>query len=253
MEDMVSRTLSVHKEHELLLKLESAGLSEDLVQRVIGSKDNELAEKIVRLVRNNGIKPSTSQKRARRIMGKNFFGIEEAIKYFGINPTQRQLVALSQIPFCKEVLERSKETHVLVVVFPLSILEIRGKSHTGMFRDDQTWFNDESFAKEPGEIGWQLVCKTSIGSASEANWNKETKILLGDDNEVPIAQVVVYTIVGHYLATGERLFEEYCVQTKSIDSDYMRVYVGNFDRRGLFIHGAREPRIAMGVASARKF
>ena len=42
--------------------------------------------------------PSTSQKRTRAIMGKNYFGIEEAIQHFGVNPTRQQLDFLSKIP-----------------------------------------------------------------------------------------------------------------------------------------------------------
>lgn len=49
--DVVSRTLSVHQEHELLMKLEDAGLSKEEAQLIIDSKDNELARKIVDLVR----------------------------------------------------------------------------------------------------------------------------------------------------------------------------------------------------------
>ena len=49
---MVSRTLSVHKEHELLLKLETAGLNDEFAQRVINSKGNDLAIKVVRLIQN---------------------------------------------------------------------------------------------------------------------------------------------------------------------------------------------------------
>ncbi|MCH7529720.1 hypothetical protein IIB50_01230, partial [Patescibacteria group bacterium] len=51
---MVSRTLSVHKEHEVLLKLETAGLNDELAQRVIDSKGNDLAAKVVRLIENGG-------------------------------------------------------------------------------------------------------------------------------------------------------------------------------------------------------
>jgi hypothetical protein len=87
METMVSRTLSVHKEHEFLLKLEAAGLNDELAQRVIDSKGNELAARVVQLIHSGGFEPSTSQKRAREIMGRNFFGVEEAIKHFGVNPS----------------------------------------------------------------------------------------------------------------------------------------------------------------------
>ena len=34
--------------------------------------------------KNGGFEPSTSQKKAREIMGKNMFGIEDAIKHFGV-------------------------------------------------------------------------------------------------------------------------------------------------------------------------
>lgn len=74
--------LSVHKEHEVLLKLEAAGLNDDLVQKIVDSKDNDLATKVIRLIRNGGFEPTTSQKRAREVMGRNYFGIEEAIKYW---------------------------------------------------------------------------------------------------------------------------------------------------------------------------
>ena len=62
METIVSRTLSVHKEHEVLLKLEAAGLCDELAQKVVDSKDNDLAKKVVRLIQNGGFEPSTSQK-----------------------------------------------------------------------------------------------------------------------------------------------------------------------------------------------
>lgn len=123
---IVSRTLSVHKEHEMLLKLETAGLTDDLAQRVIDSKGNELAAKVVRFIQNGGFEPTTSQKRAREIMGRNYFGVEEAIQYFGVNPTKQQTAVRSEVPCAEATLEQCKETHVLVAVFPLSIIEIRG-------------------------------------------------------------------------------------------------------------------------------
>lgn len=49
--DVVSRTLSVHQEHELLMKLEDAGLGKEEAQLIIDSKDNELARKLIDLVK----------------------------------------------------------------------------------------------------------------------------------------------------------------------------------------------------------
>lgn len=59
METMVSRTLSVHKEHEFLLKLEVAGLNDDLAQKVIDSRGNKLARRVVGLI--GGEKPKETQ------------------------------------------------------------------------------------------------------------------------------------------------------------------------------------------------
>jgi len=257
MKNMVSptdeRIISVHNEHEFLLKLEKAGLTNELVQRVIDSKRNGLATKVVRLIQNGGFEPTISQKRAREIMGRSFFGVEEAIKHFGVNPTPQQLAALSEIPFSEAVLEQSKDTHVLVAVFPLSVLEIRGKVESKLFYD-QSWYNKKSFAKERGEVTWQLVRKTEVANSTSKNW-QEQQALLSKDDEVPSAQVMVYTIIGHYLTTGERLFEHIYVRTFSVDSGGYRVSVGDFDSGGLGVDVywdvSRDG--GLGVSFARKF
>lgn len=253
METMVSRTLSVHKEHEVLLKLEAAGLTDELAQRVIDSKGNDLAAKVVRLIQHGGFEATTSQKRAREIMGRNIFGVEEAIRHFGLNPTRQQIAALSEIPFTEATLEECKDTHVLVAVFPLSILEVRGKVNSTLFYD-QSWYNKESFAKDRGETEWQLVRKTPVEDSPSKNW-QEQQALLGNNEETPKARVMVYTIIGHFLATGERLFERIYVRCVDLVSDGSRVYVGSFDSDGLFVfHIWDDDRDdSVGVASARKF
>lgn len=51
----VSRTMSVAQEHELLLALYKAGITSDDAQRVIGSKGNALAKKLVADIRGEGM------------------------------------------------------------------------------------------------------------------------------------------------------------------------------------------------------
>jgi len=66
---------------------------------------------------------------------------------------------------------------------------------------------------------------------------------------------MVYTIIGHYLTTGERLFEHIYVRTFSVASDGCRVVVGRFDSGGLGVNdywgGSRYG--SLGVSFARKF
>lgn len=254
METIVSRTLSVHKEHEVLLKLEAAGLNDELAQKVIDSKGNDLATKVVRLILNEGFKPSTYHKDGRAIMDRNFFGVEEAIKHLGINPSKRQLDHLAAVPFTEEVLKSCKDTHVLVAVFPMSILDIRGKVERKLFYShDDAWYNKQAFAKDKGEVGWQLVRKVPIADSTNKTWN-EQQALLSQDEETPKAQVMVYTIIGHFLASGERLFENIYIRCSDLDSGGHRVLVGGFDAEGLHVGSYwDDDRLGdIGLSAARK-
>ncbi len=254
METIVSRNLSVHKEHEVLLKLEMAGLNDKLAQRVIDSKGNDLAVKVVRLISNGGFEATTSQRRAREIMNRNFFGVEEAIQHLGVNPTKQQVAALSEIPHSEAVLNECKETHTLAAVFPLSILDIRGKVKDRSLFYQQDWYDKEAFAQEKGEVGWQLVRKTPVDNSTSKTW-EEQQTLLVEDEETPTARVVVYTIIGHFLSTGERLFESVYVRCSSLGSDGYRVLVGRFGQLGLRIGSFWVARRygSLGLASSRKF
>src|SRR5262249_53752582 len=156
------------------------------------------------LIQNGGFEPTTSQKRAREIMSRNFFGVEEAIKHFGVNPTRQQTAMLSEVPFSEEVLTACKDTHILVAVFPISILEIRGRVDRKLFYShEDAWYNKQAFAKDKGETAWALIRKTPVPNSTSKTW-PEQQALLTKDEETPTARVMVYTIIGHYLATGER-------------------------------------------------
>ena len=250
--NMVSRTLSVHKEHEVLLKFETAGLTDVLAQRVIDSKGNDLATKVVRLIENGGYEATTSQKRAREIMGKNFFGIEEAIKHFGVNPSKKETATLAEVPFTEGVLESHKDTHILVAVFPMSILDIK-KINNSLFYLLGEWYKSEKFAKNKGAVSWQLVRKIPAEDSTSKNWD-EQQALLSKDDKTPSVQIMVYTIIGHY-KTGERLFENVYVRTSCVASGGDRVSVGSFDSGGLHVddwwNDDRNSRL--GLSSARKF
>jgi hypothetical protein len=189
-------------------------------------------------------------------MGKNFFGIEEAIKHFGVNPSRRQLVSLSEVPFSEETLISCKDTHVLVAVLPISIVEIREiakKLINQTLFYNQDWYDKEAFANDKGETGWQLIRKELIDNSTSKNWS-EQQALLANDEETPKAQVVVYTIIGIFLSTGERLLENVYVRCIDLDSDGIRVSVGGFDDRGLGVYSWNDDdrSSGIGVSSARK-
>lgn len=216
--------------NELLNCLEAAGLIGILSQKVINSRGNYLALKVVELIQNSGLQQSRSQEQACAIMGKNFFGVLEAIKHFGVTPSEQQLTDLSVVPFDTEVLKSCKDTHVLVALFPLSILDIRDRVERKLFsRHQNAWFlyEQESFAKEKGTVSWQLVRKTEVDDSTKMQWT-EQQALHSLDEETPTALVLVYTIIGHFLQTGERLFKNVSVRTSSLDVCKGHVRVGSF-------------------------
>ena len=199
---------------------------------------------------------TTIQKLAREIMGKNFFGVEEAVQHFGVTPTRAQLSALAEIPFTEAELRECKDTHVLVAVFQMSILDVRGKDEQKLFySQEDAWYNEQVFAKQKGNrTFWQLVRKTPVDNSTSKTWDEQQTLLVKNE-ETPTARVMVYTIIGHFLATGERLFENIYVRCSDVVSNGYRVVVGNFDAGGLNVSSYwddhRHSRI--GVASAQKF
>jgi len=224
------------------------GNAEKVATRI--NTDPEFVANIARLklMVNGGYEPSSSQSLAREIMGgKNFFGVEKAVKHLGVKPTVRELLCLDKVPFSEEVLESCRDTHVLVAVFPMSILDIRGRKleKQGLFFS-QKWYDKQAFAKDKGFVGWQLVRKKPIAKT----WNNLSK-----DEETPTAQILVYTIVGHFLANGERLFEMSYVLCADLDSDGYRVKVGGGGGSSVlsvfyWYDGGRDNSV--GLSAARK-
>lgn len=201
-------------------------------------------------------------------MGQNFFGVDEATKYFGVKPTKTELTALARVPWSEDTLKAVKDTHVLVAVFLLSINDIRSK-HPELFYHP-SWYDKESFVYDIGDVSlsandkgdlilsvdppsWQLIRKTPVENSTSKTW-VEQQVLLAKNEKTPFANVMVYVVIGHFLATGERLFEHVYIRVSDVDSVGFRVRVGRFDSAGLDIGsgwgGGRGERV--GVSSARK-
>jgi hypothetical protein len=204
--------------------------------------------------------PSISQKNARKIMGKNMFGIEEAIKHFRIKPTYEQLEALSTVPFLETTLEQCRDTHVLAAVFPLSILELQKLSPYVIwmfnFFDKELDTLTEAFLMERRRVTWQLVHKTEISNSTYKSL-REQQALLGKNDEIPSAQVIIYTIVGHYKNTNEQLFKEISIRTSSLslNSNYVLISGLKSPLLNLSINtGAsdNQPQSDLGITTARK-
>lgn len=205
---------------------------------------------------------SASQQQARKIMGENFLGIAEAIRFFGVSPTNRQLADLAKVPFPEELLWFVKDTHILAAVFPVSVREMM-RWHEPLFSASTAKRKGDGFAYEKGALGWQLVRKTPVPDSFGKAWEQQL-LLLGKGEEVPSAQTVIFMVIGHFRHTGERLFPNLCVRTSSsvrtLGLDEMpsyagrRICVGPFGSDGLVVCPlfAAEHHSDIGLASAHR-
>lgn len=253
-ENIVSpRTLSVHKEHEFLGRLEAAGLGDAEAQLVIDSKDNELARKLVTFIRTGGYEPTVSQKTVRAIMGKNYLGVDQSIQHLKVTPSKADLKVLEEVPFSEAVLEACKDTHVLVAVLPMSVMGLWEKTKHLFHSKDDPWYRKESFAKDKGQAGWHLVRKDIVPNSTSKTW-QEQQSLLGKDDETPTARVLIYTVILTFLATGVKLLPNIYARVSDLDSGGSRVYVGRFVGYGLCVSGSWDDFRcgSIGVSSARK-
>lgn len=103
-------------------------------------------------LRSGGYTPSPSNQRARQIMGKNMFGVEEALTHFGLMPHSAELARLTGMPFSERVLESYKNTHILVATLPISIQQIGKKASITLRLFKVTDGQDKRFSEARG--GW---------------------------------------------------------------------------------------------------
>ena len=230
--------------------------ADTIVSKING--DSDLASRVARFVLTGGYKPSTSQKRARKIMGKNFFGVEDAVKHFGVQmglhiPSQPDY--LREVPWSEEVLVSCRNTHILVAVFPVSVLGIYSRSRVREILDLFLNFDWHCmpFANYGGEIAWQLMLKTPVARSTYITW-AEQQTLLSRDEEIPTTQVIVYAIASHFLVSGERLFKDVYVHGSDRGKSGSFVGVGNFSGNGLSINDqfACNSLSNLGLAAVRK-
>lgn len=223
--------------------------------------DEQVASRMANLLMNNGYELTASQAKAREIMRKNFFGIEEAQKHFGLTLSKRQLAYTAEVPFSEETLQRDKDTHILVAYPRYSIVSVRAKTagvklpknHRMFYGQD--WYDKNEVGNGVSALEWHLVLKTSVPDSKSKTWTQQKEMVDATNiDRVPEADVVVYTIIGYFLETGIRLFEKEYVRTSTLDSHDDRVYVGRFDSGGLRVDswGGDIRDGYIGVSAGRK-
>lgn len=196
---------------------EGVGDKADVIAEEMAYKSG-FVEKLVNFALYDGFVATASQKQARKIMGENFFGVEEVIKYFRVAPKQEDLATLASIPFPKKTLEACKDTHYLLAVFPMSIQDMRNLRLDKVYVAVRDEYMREKFVHDRGILGWHLVLKTNV-SHQKKNLTFATV--------VPSVQVVAYMVVAHYMKTGRMLLvQNDPIETATCGSNDYPVAIG---------------------------
>lgn len=222
----------------------------------------EIVHRISRFMVRCCYEPTSPQKLARSIMGSNFFGVGDAVEYLGVNPTRDQLARLVEIRtsrgllITKEEMIECKDTHILVADFGLSILDIFSSAQN---RTNCISFQfgrgcaEVAFSRKKGEIGWRLVLKGPVVGSTSRTWSSQ-QTLLPKSDETPTARIMVYSMVGHFLASGEHSTREMYLRTADVHPSGERIYVSCFEGKTLIIAGRADGAEVdvLGLASMRK-
>jgi hypothetical protein len=197
--------------------------------------------------------PTCPIEQAAEIMGRNIYGVGNAMAHFKFFPPAEQGRSLRTAPFSPEVLKACNETHLLVLCAPLSLMGVWEKQSKLFCTKEDPWYANEKFAAVPAELGWQLVRKDCLPDSLEKTWAEQLK-LLSEQEEVSSPAVLAQAILLHFLETGERLFDRIYVRTSSTDSVGDHVVLGCFVGHGLgvsrYLDGNSDSGI--GLSSAWK-
>jgi len=220
-----------------------------------------------------GYSPSTDQKLARAILGKNFFGIEDWAVLYGVNFSEKQLRAVVEFPWGEDILNSPcpfikgkaiRETHVAFLGLdqfmgkPLTIRKWQDiHPATGQPRfysyPQDCWYEYEKFANEVAcAFRWYLML-ANIVPKSECTTYADRTVMLPTEYEVPFAIMEVTKDLLYHRKNGFFLNSSRYVRCQDVSSYGDRVGVGDFSSSGLSVDRWTDAsrRDHLGLAASR--
>ncbi len=166
-------------------------------------------------------------------------------KLLGISFTEEEIAAFGPPP-------EPREGFVTFFDPGWSVLHLRNATRNDRVLCWQEWYNAEEFATAEEAPRYRQVRLGEVPGSLRRTF-AEQRALLGEEEEVPRARVVLTCVAVHFLATGERLFRYVwvrCADESSVD----RVTIGGFSMGGLTISDDEdgEHLYDLGLASSRK-
>ena len=195
---------------------------------------------------------------AQSILGTDFITPEEVAKACkNVSYTDDQITALAESLPSEDVLKWCKQNGYAVMPAPptaMSMLDVRELQSGHFYSKTGGWYADQQFAREDKTFfGWLMIKKTPVSDSTSKNWNEQSK-LLSELERVPNAAEMSWFITTYFQVRGVYLFGSIYVRTSSLASGGIRVIVGGFDAKGLYVDDWNDDvrYSSIGVSAARK-
>lgn len=251
--------------------LQDHGVTPDHLARLRAEPD--YAKRVAEFMLRGGFDASIHQKLARKVMGENFFGVEDWSSFYGVNFSKKQLRQVAEFPWGEDVLNSTcplcgkvvKDCHFAFLGLdhihgePLTILKLQelhpatGQPRFYSYAPD-AWYSKQKFAKEATmDFRWYLLHQNIVPNSQNKTYD-EQQAMLTADYEVPSAVTEVTKDLLVFRKTGNFVKYLYYARCESVAWDD-RVEVGNFSEKGLNIdyHWEGSRGFFIGVAASRKF
>lgn len=193
------RTLSVHQEHEFLARLERAGLTKELAQTIVGSKDNKVAQRVLKhleLCWHHYVLDPRLQSAA-EIMGSNFIGPEVALDLFELPVPNSRVGSLHSCPYSEDTLRECVNDFVLIAVPPVSVRQIclSRQGVSSAYHLPKKLLNKYGWVDEPYDKSyqsvWHLISKKPIHVKGPSGIEK-LQSSLSDKEELSHVAIALY-------------------------------------------------------------
>ena len=221
---------------QTLRVLENWGIAPQDLKRL--RRDPAFAERLTTFWKASGelgdsIPDTPSQAKARSIMRKNFLGLKEVQRGYGVAYTNVDRLLLAEVPYKEETLEAHKKTHVLFAGSALSVRDISTIAFDVFYESDLD--EDAGVSKKRVGIHWYLLRKQPVPNS----YNKspdEQLALLTKGEEVPFTCEETYMVILYWLTHRVRLLKKVYARCKDKNSHGFPLCVGYFDSDGYEIN-----------------
>lgn len=174
-----------------------------------------------------------------KIMGKNYISPSEVLQRLQIEFQDDDLRKIMKVPYSERILQKNKNSHVLIPFFHLSIREMCEMAPS-LF-----WFcNDEIISGFGDHIlnsktkgGWRLIRKGPVPFSMSKSYFGQI-CLLNKNERIPDIQTIAFANIVYFLLRREDMIpEEDYVRTSSFTRDGVngssRISVSSIDLDGM--------------------